>query len=165
MLDGIEGMGKRAGGNKGTREPEPPDYTIDPERRLVRVHFARKLTVDAIAAYAASLRQNPLFDPEFCEIGDLSAVEEVDITAEPAVALADAVDPFALSARRAFVAGQQLQTNVARLHRILRTPANNIAILDSIAKAEPWVCLELPSTPPRPTKTARVLQFLSRSRP
>jgi hypothetical protein len=80
--------------------------------------------------------------------------------------LADAVDPFALSSRRAFVAGQQFQTNVGRLHRILLSPANNIAIFDSIAKAEQWVCPELPSTPPpRPTKTARVLQFLSRSHP
>jgi hypothetical protein len=50
MYDGIEDMGKHAGGNKGTREPEPPDYTIDPERRLVCVHFASKLTVGAIAA-------------------------------------------------------------------------------------------------------------------
>lgn len=166
MSDGFEHSRDLPGGNRKQGEAQPPDYTIDSQKRLVSVRFGKKLTTGIIAAYAVSLRENPLFEPDFSEVADLSAVEEIEMTPEQAMVLADAIDPFSLCSRRAFVASQQFQINSARLHQILRSPSKNIAIFDSVAKAEQWVCSETPQAPAiNPGKTARVLQFLSRSRP
>lgn len=93
----------------------------------------------------------------------MRAVEDIEITPAQAIALADVVDPFSLSARRAFVIGNDFQANAARMHQMLRSPARNIAIFDSLARAEEWV----PSPHPQPTltKPAQVLPFPGHSRP
>jgi hypothetical protein len=100
-------------------------------RALVFVRFARKLTARDIESYASALKQDPLFAPNLSEIDDLRAVEDIEITPAQAIALADVLDPFSLSARRAFVMGNDFQANAARMHQMLRSPARNIAIFDS----------------------------------
>jgi hypothetical protein len=116
-----------------------PDYEIDVGKRLVFVRFAKRLTARDIEGYVAGLRKDPYFDPAFAEIVDLRAVEEIDLTPAQAIELADAVDPFSMSTRRAFVTVNDSQTNAARMHQILRRPAKTIAIFDSMSKAEEWV--------------------------
>jgi hypothetical protein len=115
-----------------------PDYVVDQERRLVFVKFRKKVTVDAIAEYAAALRAHPLFDPHFSEIVNLSEVEELDLQADEFIRLADEVDPFSLQAKRAFVVRNAVQSHAARMHKILRTQ-RNFEIFRSVGEAERWI--------------------------
>ena len=123
----------------------PADYLLDTDRRLVTVKFRNKVTVSDIARYAASLRTNPLFEPDFSEIVDMSEVEELDLKAEEFIRLADNIDPFSQQARRAFVARDSVQNHAARMHKILRTQ-KNIAIFSSVEAAQRWIETQL-STP------------------
>ena len=116
----------------------PPEYVIDPERRLVIVRFGKRLTVNAIERYAAMLRGNSLFKPGFSEIADLSEVEEVDLQAEQFLKLADEIDPFSTDAKRAFVARTSVQNHAARMHKILRAQ-RNIEIFGTVKEAERWI--------------------------
>ena len=98
-----------------------PDYVLDAQKRLVCVKFRSKVTVYDIERYAASLRSSSLFHPDFSEIVDMREVEELDLKAEEFICLADEIDPFSPSAKRAFVVKDEVQRHAARTHRILRT--------------------------------------------
>ena len=115
------------------------EHEIDPEGRMVIVKFGKNLAVADVERYAALLRANPLFQPGFSEIADLSDVEELDLQADEFLRLADEIDPFAPDARRAFVARTSVQKHAARMHKILRTQ-RNIEIFDSVEKAKRWIC-------------------------
>ncbi len=121
---------------------EPANYVLDTDKRLVSVKFRNKVTVSDIAWYAASLRANPLFDPDFSEIVDMSEVEELDIKAEEFIRLADEIDPFSVQAKRAFVARDSVQNHAARMHKILRTQ-KNISIFSSVEAARRWIDTQL----------------------
>ena len=115
------------------------DYEVEPNEARVRVRFTGKLTVDVIARYATALRNDSGFDSAWSEIVDLRAVEEIEITAEQAIVLADRIDPFSVSSRRAFVVKNDLQRHSARMQQILRSPFKTIGIFDTVAEAEVWV--------------------------
>jgi hypothetical protein len=118
------------------------DYVLDAERRLVTVKLRNKVTVSDIARYAASLRANHLFEPDFSEIVDMTEVEELDIKAEEFIRLADEIDPFSVQAKRAFVARDSVQNHAARMHKILRTQ-RNISIFSSVEAAQRWIETQL----------------------
>ena len=120
----------------------PADYVLDTDKRLVSVKLRNKVTASDIARYAASLRANPLFDPDFSEIVDLTGVEELDIKAEEFIRLADEIDPFSVQAKRAFVARGSVQNHAARMHKILRTQ-RNISIFTSVEAAQRWIDTQL----------------------
>jgi len=124
--------------------------------------FHGKITAADVEQYAAALKKDPLFHPEFAEIVDVSGVEEIQISPEQAIALADTVDPFLLSARRAFVATNDLQRHPARMHQILRSPCKTIAIFDTMAEPEAWVPTSAGPLPS--TGGAQVVPFPSRFR-
>ncbi len=120
------------------------EYVLDLQKRLVSVKFRKKVTIREIENYAASLRKNPLFDPDFAEITDMTEVEELDLNAEDFIRLADQIDPFSAQAKRAFVARDSVQKHAARMHRILRTQ-RDFSIFSSVAQAEQWI-ESVPST-------------------
>jgi len=125
-------------GRRTVSKPSVLGYRLDLQKRLVSVKFGRKLTVNDLEKYAASLRANPLFEPDFSEIADLSEVEELDLQADEFIRLADEIDPFSLRAKRAFVARNAVQNHAARMHKILRTQ-RNISIFHSAEAAEQWI--------------------------
>jgi hypothetical protein len=114
-------------------------YTIDAANELVSVKFAHKITFRDIAAYASKLRANPQFVPSFCEIIDLRDVEQVEVSATEGMTLADHVDPFTASSKRAFVCRSNAQINVAHIHRILRAESATIRIFLSLDEANQWI--------------------------
>jgi hypothetical protein len=114
------------------------EFFVDPERRLVIVRFGKQLALADIERYASMLRLNSSFRPSFCEIADLTQVEEVHLQADDFLRLADKTDPFSLEAKRAFVARSSIQKHAARMHKILRT-SRNIEIFDSFEDAERWL--------------------------
>ena len=128
-----------------------PEYSIDVERRLVRVKFGRRLYVLDIEDYAEQLRNDPAFRPTFAEIVDLSAVCEVHLPPHRALGLADKFDPFSAEAKRAFVAVTPLQIHCARMHQLLRVSKERIAIVPSVEEAEKFLGI----SPAAPATTAQ----------
>jgi hypothetical protein len=122
-------------------------YAIKPEQALVEVKFKDRVTIDDIAAYAAALRADARFDPGFSEIVDLTDVEQFQIEAKDAMALADRIDPFAPNARRAFVARTDAQYHVARMHQLLRGADKRIGIFVSANEARGWILSGEPAQP------------------
>jgi uncharacterized protein (DUF2384 family) len=116
------------------------NFSIDKDRRLVVVKFEGSVTLQEIARYVESLVAHPDFDPSFSEITDLRAVEHFDLQANDFLTLADQIDPFSLTARRAFVVRTSAQNQVARMHKFLR-PHRTIDIFESVAQAEEWLGL------------------------
>ncbi len=114
------------------------DYVLDARRKFVSVRFHKKLSASDIERYAASLRANPSFDPDFSEIVDMREVEELDLKAEEFIRLADKVDAFSLRAKRAFVVHDETQHHAARIHKILRTQ-RNFSIFWSFEDARRWI--------------------------
>ena len=116
------------------------DFSIDKDRRLVVVKFEGDVTVQEIAKYVESLVAHPDFDPTFSEITDLRGVQSFDLQANDFLTLADQIDPFSLTAKRAFVVRTSLQNQAARMHKFLR-PHRTIEIFESVAQAEEWLGL------------------------
>jgi hypothetical protein len=132
-----DGLGLATPGSRDDAHVHSLDYQLDPRKRYVSVKFKKKVTVLDIEKYAASLRANPLFDPDFSEIVDLSEVEEIDLKAEEFIRLADEIDPFSLQAKRAFVVRNEIQHHAARMHKILRTQ-RDFSIFRSPEAARRW---------------------------
>jgi hypothetical protein len=128
----------------GTLSRAPVDDTaslkhiIDRERKRVVVRFGRRLTASDIQKYVSWLVSSPLFQPDFCELVDLSGVEDLDLQADDFLALADQIDPYSPKAKRAFVAKNSVQNHAARMHQILR-PEADIMIFHTIEEAEHWL--------------------------
>jgi hypothetical protein len=114
-------------------------YALDSSKRLVSVRFAKKLTIHDIEDYAAKLRRDSLFNPDFSEGADLREVREVELDAGQALQLADEVDPFSSTSKRAFVTQGPEQTQAARMHLLLRLGNNNVRILETIEAALEWI--------------------------
>jgi hypothetical protein len=127
------------------RARTPARYKVIAEKRLVIVEFGRILTASVIAAYVASLRAHPEFDPSFSEILDLSAVEEIHLRGEEMMRLADRVDPFSFDSKRAFVVRDALHAHQARMYQILRNSGANIRAFHSVGEAERWILSSEPA--------------------
>jgi len=120
-------------------------YEVIPHERLVSVKFGKSVTLRDLENYARALRSDPLFDPSFSEIVDLSEVEDLQVAAPQALALADKIDPFSQSARRAFVACSERQAHAARMHQRLRGGEENVRIFRTWAAAKEWVVRGTPA--------------------
>jgi hypothetical protein len=116
----------------------PAQHLIDVERKCVIVTFGSRLTVEDVARYSRLLQSNAAFHPSFCEIVDLRQVEQLDLTADDFLRLADQVDPFSPDTKRAFVVQTSVQEHAARMHKVLRAP-RNIQIFRSIEEADRWL--------------------------
>ncbi len=114
------------------------EFQVNTEQRTVVVRFQGTVTAADIQHYAEKLRMHPAFDPEFSEIVNLTAVENLDLQADDFLQLADRVDPFLPRAKRAFVVRSLAQNHAARMHKILRVQTN-IQIFSSLKDAERWV--------------------------
>lgn len=138
----------------------PPQFRVDLEHECVHVRFAGTLTIAQIQLYSNALRKYPGFCENWSEIVDLRAIEEITISPDETIALADEVDPFSLSSRRAFVVSNELQFHRARMQQVLLSPSKSIGIFETLAEAEQWV-----RTPAfrAPSSSAQILPFPSRS--
>ncbi len=123
-------------------------FSVDSEKKLVVVRFAKTVRARDIEQYAARLWAHPSFHPLFSEITDLRDVEKLDLQAEEFLRLADQVDPFSPEAKRAFVVGNAVQAHAARMHKILRAQ-RNFEIFHSLEEAEQWISSSEPAAPPK----------------
>jgi len=138
-----------------------PDFRIDLESDCVYVRFAGTLTSTDIARYADALRKHPGFKDHWSEIVDLRSIEDFQITPDETIALADTIDLFSLSSRRAFTVANHLQFHAARMQQVLRSPSKSVGICENLADAEHWVRMPICRAP---AASAQVLPFPLRSR-
>ncbi|MGO9085830.1 MAG: hypothetical protein ACLQBK_11430 [Candidatus Sulfotelmatobacter sp.] len=118
---------------------QPVEFALDSKKQLVVVRFGGNVTAEDIRHYVERLLADPLFQPTFSEIVDLSAVEELDLQADDLLRLADEIDPFSDNAKRAFVVRNSVQNHAARMHRALLS-RETIGIFRSFEEAERWIC-------------------------
>jgi hypothetical protein len=124
--------------NTYTNYTQSAEHTVDADRRLVFVKFGKTLTFADVERYIELLQANPVFEPNFSEIVDLSDVVELDMRAEDFLKLADEIDPFEANAKRAFIARSSVQNHAARMHKILRGH-KNIEIFRTMDEADQWL--------------------------
>lgn len=132
----AQGVGKAR--QKTQHRATAVQFSIDTEKRMVRVKLGRNVKAVDIEQYARSLRMHPHFEPTFSEIVDLRDAEELELAADDFLRLADEFDPFSLTAKRAFVVSTPVQSHAARMHKILRTQ-RTIEIFGSCEEAENWI--------------------------
>ena len=113
-------------------------FVVDVERRLVIARFPKVLTGAEIQSYVTALCSHPGFDPSFSEIADISAVTKLPLDASEFLQLADDIDPFLATSKRAFVVRTPVQMHAARIHKMLRNQ-RNFEIFPTLAEAEHWI--------------------------
>jgi hypothetical protein len=136
--NGLSPRGENSESHFAPYESADVDFSIDKDRGLVVVRFEGNVSVQEIARYVECLVAHPDFDPSFSEITDIRAVQYFDLQANDFLTLADQIDPFSLTAKRAFVAKTSGQNQAARMHKFLR-PHRTIEIFESVAQAEEWL--------------------------
>ncbi len=92
----------------------PSEYCIDLKHRLVVSRGTGVFHFSDYAAHAAQVREDPRFDPSFNHLVDCRDFESLELSAEQ-LRLAAALSNFDPQARRAFVAGTQLQYGLSRM--------------------------------------------------
>jgi hypothetical protein len=117
----------------------PIQHIIDVERRLVRSRLWDVVTeVDAWSS-AASLMDDPAFDPTFAQLSDMRGVTRIEVspTTIRDLAVMRIFDP---AARRALVVASDLQTGVGRMTTSYAERGDQqIALFTSVAEAERWL--------------------------
>ena len=101
--------------------------------------FCGILTVDALCRYTKQLRQDPNFSASFSEIADITDVDEVQLSGEQMIRLADSIDPFSRAAKRAFIVQNEFRGHEAKMYGILRLSQESIRAFHSCAEAERWI--------------------------
>jgi len=110
-----------------------------PDKRVVSVRFVPRVSEEQIEAYVRSLRENPLFDRGFSGVVDLRQGEDISLSGEQVVELADCMDPYSLDSKRAFVVRNAVQGHAVRMHQILRCAKSRISIFFSREEARVWI--------------------------
>ena len=97
----------------------PAGYTIDLERSLVLSRGWGVLTDRELLAHVRTLTADPRFAQNFCQLGDLRDVTDVQITAATIREMVR-LNPFWAGARRALVVTSDVVFGMARMYQILR---------------------------------------------
>jgi hypothetical protein len=119
----------------------PISHTIDTEHRLVRSRLWDVVTeVDAWSS-AATLMNDPAFDPTFAQIADMREVTRVEVGANTVRDLA-VMGIFDPKARRALLVASGLQRGVGRMTTSYAEGGDQqIALFESVDEAERWLGL------------------------
>jgi len=96
----------------------PATFLIDHDERIVRSRAWGLLVDRDLLDTQQRLREDPRFEPTFCQLFDFTAVEQLLLTGEGLRALA-ANSPFSRDARRAIVVGSEGAYGMARMYALL----------------------------------------------
>jgi hypothetical protein len=119
----------------------PAEYLIDVERRLVISRAWGALTDDDVREHNRALRADPLFDPTYRQLVDMSGITEdlVDITTKRQESQNQIFKP---GVRRAWVASKDYTFGMARMYAVAaENQGQTIAIFRARSEAEEWLGL------------------------
>jgi hypothetical protein len=117
----------------------PAHFALDPEKRLVSVKFDSHVTVPDVLQYLENLKADLRFDPSFDELVDLTEVTNTDVDFQSAMMIANSVDPFSWTARRAFVAPRPGIFGIVRMYESARGEDGSIAAFHTMEEAKRWL--------------------------
>ena len=102
----------------------PATFLIDHDERIVRSRAWGLLIDSDLFDTQQRLRDDPRFEPTYCQIWDFTAVQQLCLTGDGLRKLA-ANSPFSRDARRAIVVGSEGAYGMARMYALLsdRNPA------------------------------------------
>jgi hypothetical protein len=117
----------------------PATYSIDVERKLVISLGWGVMTSADVREHRRALRNDPLFDPNFRELVDMSGITEdrVDLGAKQEVSQ-DQI--FAPNVRRAWVASADYSFGMARMYAVAAERRGQaIGVFRTRKEAEDWL--------------------------
>ncbi len=119
----------------------PVTYTIDPERKLVLSQIWGAATETEVLEHNRRLRGDPLFDPNYQQLADMSGVTEVLLSANTVKETArDSF--FAPGVRRAFVASGDGTFGMARMFALHAESLGQVVqVFRDRRAAEEWLGL------------------------
>jgi hypothetical protein len=135
----------------------PAGYKIDLERSLVLSRGWGVLTDRELLAHVRALIADPRFARNFCQLGDLRDVTDVQITAATIREMVR-LNPFWAGARRALVVTSDVVYGMARMYQILRDESpDELEIFRKMDGALQWLGIV--------DEKAELLSTLSKVRP
>jgi hypothetical protein len=124
----------------------PVSYRIDRERRIVFTEASGVLTDSDVLGFEQKLQDDPEFEPDFRQLADCRAIDEVGVTRE-GVEEASSRSPFSRGSRRALVVGSDVAFGMARMFENLRHETRDeIRVFREAEEARRWLGLD-PTSP------------------
>ena len=119
----------------------PAKYLIDVERRLVISQAWGALTDDDVREHFQALRADPLFDPTYRQLIDMTGITE-DLVAITTKQHESRNQVFAPGVRRAWVASGDYTFGMARMYAVAAEgQGQNIGVFRARREAEEWLGL------------------------
>jgi hypothetical protein len=117
----------------------PVQYVIDVEHHVVLTTLGGVVTRHELADYAARLRDDPAFKPDFVELITFERNPEIRLGYLDWHSLADC-DPFSVASKRAFVIRSSgALYGMIRMFQIARNEPSNIQVFETKDKALLWL--------------------------
>ncbi len=124
----------------------PVSYRIDRERRIVFTEASGVVTDSELIEFQKQLRDDPEFEPDFHQLSDCRAIDEVGVTSE-GVQEAASRSPFGQGSLRAIVVSSDVAFGMARMFENLRHEAQDeVRVFRNAQEARRWLGLESTST-------------------
>jgi hypothetical protein len=119
----------------------PASYTIIVERKLVISRAWGAVTDDDVREHARMLLADPLFDPNFRQLVDMSGITE-DLVGTTTKQQASHHQLFAPGVRRAWVASKAYSFGMARMYAVAaENQGQNVRVFRERSEAEAWLAL------------------------
>lgn len=119
----------------------PAVHEIDVSRRLVLTREWGELSDDDLRGLYDRIRADPAFDPSFRQLCDLRAVTRITTSIETLRFLAQS-RIFLPGAKRAFVAGREVDFGLARLFQAYsEVEGGTVEVFRKMPEAEAWLGL------------------------
>jgi hypothetical protein len=120
----------------------PIEHTVDVGRRVVYSRLWDVVTDADAWSSAASLMDDPSFDPTFVQLSDMRAVTRVDVSTGTIRDLA-VMRIFDAEVRRAIVVASNLQLGIGRMTTSYAERGDQkIALFITVPEAERWLGLD-----------------------
>lgn len=120
----------------------PAEYLIDIERRLVISRAWGALTDDDVCEHYQALRADPLFDPTYRQLVDMTGITK-DLVGISTKQQASQNQIFAPGVRRAWVASQDYTFGMARMYAVsAESKGQSIGVFRDRSEAEAWLGLQ-----------------------
>jgi hypothetical protein len=117
----------------------PATYVIDPERKLVISSAWGIMTDDDVREHHRMLRDDPLFDPTYRQLIDMTGITE-DLVGSRAKRDESQDQIFAPGVRRAWVAPGDYTFGMARMYAVAaETQGQNIGVFRNRSEADQWL--------------------------
>jgi hypothetical protein len=114
----------------------PTKIIIDRKSWVVYSTLSGKIGTPDLIRHIAAIREHPDFDPFFNELIDATEVTSLDVSSEDIQAFAMQASPFDPSAKRVFVASEDLIFGLARMFQTFGGDIRpNFSVVRTLAEA------------------------------